>query len=562
MTEAAVASPTADVGRRRWPALRLRSRLLVLTVAILVPLSGLVLLAERHALRRSAEAALRAHVEARLAGDGADRCAADPARFTHGHRPPPPPGGDQEADGPPGQPRGLGPPGGPGAPPEWRGSPGSPGPPPARHAGPAWKGRPPPDHRERFPDDDHEPPPGHISVYVYDAEGRSGDREAPPFPPDLRGELRAPVLRAFSAEGQSGRELWQRVGPGGPACAYLLARRTEPALRVEWLGPWLPPLAALGLAIAVGLIPVVRRIRRLSAAVRRTARAGYGERTSLGEFGDDEIGELALAFDEAARMIRAELSAQAAREQALRDFLANTTHDVMTPLTALQGHLAALQEAARAPVGARPPPELVGAAIDEAHYMASLMHNLAVAARLEAGAPQLVVGLVDLGRLVERVVARHRLVAGQHEVSLECGSPDRPCFASGDETLLEQAVSNLVYNALRYNHAGGHVAVVVEHVPPVAPSRAAAASNAHVAGERFALRVLDDGPGIAPLRLADLVARRVRGEEARSRHPDGQGLGLSITTQVAAAHGFSLTFETPPEGGLSATLEGPTEAPP
>lgn len=527
----------------------LRTRLLVLTVGILLPLSGVLFLAERHALRRSAGNALTAHVEARLAGDGAERCGADPERFSRDHGPPP----DDEDDGPGGPP-----PGGPGdeehVPPRGRRGDRDAHGPPGHHP-------PPPDRgpNARPPFDDHEPPPGHISVYVYNAEGVTTAPHAPPFATELRPQLRAPGdthVRAYTAGRHGGRELWMRVAGGGASCTYLLARRTEPGFRLDWLAPWVPPLAALGLAIVVGFIPVVRRIRRLASAVRRTALAGYGEGAELGDFGEDEIGELAHAFGDAARIVQTQLSSQAAREQALRDFLANTTHDVMTPLTALHGHLAALREAAQD--GERVSPEVVGAAIDEAHYMASLMHNLAVAARLEAGAPHLVMGLVDLGRLVERVAARHRIVARQHGVSLDCGAPDRPCFAAGDETLLEQAVSNLVYNALRYNHAGGHVAVLVEHVLPPATTRSGRSSSEHTPGERFLLRVLDDGPGIDPSRLADLTARRVRGEDARTRHPDGQGLGLSIATQVATAHGFTLAFERPEEGGLSANLEGPT----
>ncbi|MCA9680566.1 MAG: sensor histidine kinase, partial [Myxococcales bacterium] len=81
---------------------------------------------------------------------------------------------------------------------------------------------------------------------------------------------------------------------------------------------------------------------------------------------------------------------------------------------------------------------------------------------------------------------------------------------------LEQALGNLVLNAIRYNHEGGHVAVVLEQ-----------------AGEGFSLRVIDDGPGIPEADRRRLMARGARGDAARTREPRGQGLGLAIVFRVA-----------------------------
>ena len=105
--------------------------------------------------------------------------------------------------------------------------------------------------------------------------------------------------------------------------------------------------------------------------------------------------------------------------------------------------------------------------------------------------------------------------------------------------MIEQAVSNLVYNALRYNRPGGHVAVVLEQT-----------------GERFQLRVIDDGPGVPAEQLGRLVERGFRTDAARSRAPGGQGLGLSIAQEVARQHRFAFELQSPPEGGLTVALDG------
>ena len=117
-------------------------------------------------------------------------------------------------------------------------------------------------------------------------------------------------------------------------------------------------------------------------------------------------------------------------------------------------------------------------------------------------------------------------------------APQAAAWVTGDVTLIEQAVNNLVHNAIQYNHAGGHVALVLE------------------AGAAFALRVSDDGPGVPDHDMARLGESRFRSEEARSRRPNGMGLGLSIARDVARRHDFTLALGNRTEGGFEAVLGG------
>jgi signal transduction histidine kinase len=320
------------------------------------------------------------------------------------------------------------------------------------------------------------------------------------------------------------------------ALGWLYADGVDGVVRMPTL-MWAVPVAAVVIAVVVGVVPVTRRIRRLTEAVELSASAGYTGRVTLA--GRDEVADLARAFDAASREVRVQLAEKGRREQVLRQFLANTTHDVMIPLTVLQGHLAALQ----GKLAAGEPIErgVVVSAMDEAHYIASILHNLAVVAKLDAGEPQLQRGPVDLNALVARVIGRHKPIARQLGVSLDCAPPDEPLTVQADVTLLEQAVSNLVYNAIRHNKAGGHVAVILEQGDAA----------------DFKICVVDDGPGIPAHELARITERGFRGDAARSRAPEGQGLGLHITHRVAALHGFSLTFQASEYGGLQVVLAGP-----
>jgi signal transduction histidine kinase len=409
------------------------------------------------------------------------------------------------------------------------------------------------------------PPPGSEPPMMRRVRSRRGpnDREAPPPPPVLDPQL-WPIelfvldsdLRPARPEGpRLDRELagtgaialptrwlsddvavvvktpW-RVGP----CAYVYARGHVRLIMRGVQLRWLLPLGCVLGAVLITMGPVVRRIRRLTDAV--TASAATGFVAEIPVEGGDEIARLARSFAEASRAVRAQLSATEQREAILRDFLANTTHDVMIPLTVLQAHLAAMQEDEQA--GKPRSGAVLTSAMDEAHYLGALMQNLAAVAKLDSGAWQPVTGTVDMNALVHRVVNRHHAIARRFDIAVEFAVPDDPVTTAGDITLLEQAVSNVVYNAVRHNRAGGHVAVILEAT----------------AGERFSLRVVDDGPGVPATELARLVERGFRGNAARTRSPDGLGLGLNITLRVAELHDLDLRFGPSEYGGLQVDLEG------
>lgn len=360
------------------------------------------------------------------------------------------------------------------------------------------------------------------------------DRFEPLVPamPPLDPELRAPL-----EEGDDVAVAWSdrrasiamRMPWDGP-CAVLVVYRLAPSLGTRALGRSLSvsalvaALTALAALLALG--PLVRRIRTLTEAVREQATSGYEGDVVVQ--GSDEVADLARAFNEASSQIRARLGELSARDRTLTEFLGNTTHDVMVPLTVLLGHLSDLASTDDDP--------RVRAAIEEAHYLASLLRNLSAAARLEAGEPMLARHRVDLREIVERVMSRHRPIARGRGVSLDYAVPEVAVEAQADSTLLEQAIGNLVHNAIRHNEEGGHVAVILE--------------------PGFSLTVKDDGPGIPADELARVSERSFRGGEARQRRPGGLGLGLHIVRDVAEKHAYELEFTSPPSGGLTVVLRG------
>lgn len=397
-----------------------------------------------------------------------------------------------------------------------------------------------------------------FQIFVYDAAFTAHVPSAPSFPAELRAALargdriastrarvdapHVPDAPQFPLEVLT--VALKTEWADGP-CAFVLAQRTgvpSTLASVDQVVSTAPLVLGLIAVMWFASGPLVRRVRTLTDAVKRSSASHY--EISVPEVGSDEITALARAFNEAGTEVRAHLAQLEQRDRTLRQFLANTTHDVMIPLTVLQGHLTALRDSATGASAAQA--SLVGA-VQEAHYMASLLHNLGAAAKLEAPDQLIQRHPVDLNALVERVVERHRPVAAPAGVSIEYAVPDLPIVCEGDVTLLEQAVSNIVHNAVRYNRAGGHVAVVLDRLGD---------DTGH-----FSLRVLDDGPGVPDEKLERLTERRYRDEQARQREPNGLGLGLAIAREVAERHGLVLHLRRSEAGGLEVELRTTAGAP-
>ncbi|MEZ5320475.1 MAG: HAMP domain-containing sensor histidine kinase, partial [Vicinamibacterales bacterium] len=326
----------------------------------------------------------------------------------------------------------------------------------------------------------------------------------------LAGEDQGPMARLYSLH----QGLWYVKATGlGGNCAFAVATMERP-LPTLWEGTALATMiGAVFLAALVSGGTVVRRVRRLTRHVRQSAEEGY---EPVPVEGRDELATLASAFNDAGAGLRRQLDEVGRREQTLREFVANTGHDIATPLSVLQGHLSALERETTLTDAARAD---VAAAIGEADHLRSILGNLAATAKLETPGWIVDVRATDLVPLVERLVDRHQPAARAAGVELNLAVPRDPVVAEVDATLFEQAVGNLVDNAIRYNRRGGHVAVLLD------------ATGA--ADGRFAVSVTDDGPGVSDASLAHLGERHFRADEARSRRPEGQGIGLAIAREVA-----------------------------
>jgi signal transduction histidine kinase len=280
--------------------------------------------------------------------------------------------------------------------------------------------------------------------------------------------------------------------------------RALDALRALLLigGPLALLLASgIGYTLAAAALRPVERMRRHAADV--TA-AGTSERLPVPHT-NDEIGRLGTTLNE----MLARLEVAFKRERA---FVSDASHELRTPLAILRTEL---ELALR---GEHTREELEAAlqsAAEEAERLSNLAEDLLVIARSDQGRLPVRTERLEAGPVLERVAGRFRTRAKAEGRPL-APDPSPGVELNADPARIEQALANLVDNALRYGE--GTVALRAEAV------------NGHVE-----LHVSDEGPGFPPEFLPRAFERFTRADEARSR--GGTGLGLAIAAAIAGAHG-------------------------
>ena len=216
--------------------------------------------------------------------------------------------------------------------------------------------------------------------------------------------------------------------------------------------------------------------------------------------------------------------------QVRRDFVANVSHELKTPITALAGYIETLRGPAREDPAARE--RFLASMARETDRMSRLVSDLLSLSRVEAEGRSRPRGKVDLSSLARQVRRTfvERQDSGTERISLE--APER-ALVIGDRDQLEQVVANLLENALRYAPNGAIILRVSE--PRDEPS---------VRGQGIRLSVSDEGPGIAAHHLPRLTERFYRVDGHRSREMGGTGLGLSIVKHIVARHRGRFSIES------------------
>jgi signal transduction histidine kinase len=327
----------------------------------------------------------------------------------------------------------------------------------------------------------------------------------------------------------SGKVAGVVVVPPQAPFAFLL-RRYAPILA----------LVAVGVLVVGGVVtsatvfgPARRRLLALERAARQFGAGDLSARAP--DRGGDEIAAVASAFNTMADDLAARAKALAASDRMRRQLLADVSHELNTPVTAMRGYLETLtmpeltiDEPTRARYLA-----IIG---DETARVERLIGDLMDLARLEGGGGAFRQDVVSVHQLFARVSERHERASADAGVRLVTSVESGAEAVEGDADRLEQALQNLAANALRYAPRGTEVRL-----------------RATSSGSRVVLSVEDQGPGIPPDHLAHIFDRFYKVDASRpfeaSTHTGasgGSGLGLSIVKAIIERHGGKVTVRSRP----------------
>jgi len=328
-----------------------------------------------------------------------------------------------------------------------------------------------------------------------------------------------------------------RVGvvavPRDPPPLTVGVREMAPTL--AWLG-----IGVLAVGAAVGSLLIFRPVRQRLRSLEDAARALGEGRTDVraNESGGDEVSALSATFNRMADDLQTRAAALEESDRVRRQLLADVSHELMTPLSAIRGYVETLSMP-EVTLDEETRGRYLDVAKEETYKLERIIGDLLDLARLEGGGDTLEFDAVLVDDLFRRVGDRHRPTLADRGVTLNMTVAPGTPLVWGDADRLEQALQNVAANAIRHTPEGGTVTLCAQ------PS-----------DEFVKITIRDNGPGIAPEHLAHIFDRFYKGDAARAGTPvrSGSGLGLSIVRAIVHRHGGEISAANQPGGGAVFTL--------
>lgn len=283
----------------------------------------------------------------------------------------------------------------------------------------------------------------------------------------------------------------------------------------------------------VGLQQLIQQVLSGSDTIEAELTVHSGRKTTLQTTGT--ILQDASGLHIGALIVMNDISRLKHLESMRREFVANVSHELKTPITAIKGFAEILlSDELHEPEKMDKFLNIIACQTDRLN---AIIDDLLVLARIEQheAETQLELEHTRLFPILESAAHSYRPAAAAKGMEIILQGQDK-LQANVNVTLLEQAVANLIDNAVKYGNQGGKVDVTVEQENGIT------------------IRVADDGPGIAAAHLPHIFTRFYRIDKGRSRSQGGTGLGLAIVKHIALAHGGSVDVESAPGVGSTFSI--------
>ncbi|WP_017727675.1 sensor histidine kinase [Halalkalibacterium ligniniphilum] len=263
----------------------------------------------------------------------------------------------------------------------------------------------------------------------------------------------------------------------------------------------------------------------------------YTQKIAKGDFhinisakGNDEIGDLMKHISSMAKQLK---EYSDTRQQ----FLSNVSHDIRTPLTYIKAYSALMKEKN---VSVEEVKEQSAIIHSEAIRMERLVNDLFQLMKLEEGKLPMTITEVNLNELLNSIIQKLQLEATQKNIQLDLLVEKENIKSSIDPERMEQALMNLLTNALRYTPNGGRIHVIIED-----------------STSSTLIKIADTGEGIPSADLPYIWDRFYRVDKSRSSRHGGSGLGLAITKQIIEQHQGKITVKSQLHKGTTFTITLP-----
>ena len=313
---------------------------------------------------------------------------------------------------------------------------------------------------------------------------------------------------------------------------WRIVRQMAPAMTVIGAG-----VLGVGTALIALVVfgPVRRRLKGVQDA---TERLGAGDLSARApDHGSDEVATLARSFNQMADELAARARALEASDRTRRQLMADVSHELMTPLTAMRGYIETLTMP-ELQLDAQTRQRYMGIVTDETHRLEQIIGDLLDLARLEGGGMTLRRQPADVGQLFNRVAERHERETTERDITLTTHVDAAIGSIVVDADRVEQALQNLAANALRHTFDGGQISLTAER-----------------AGNDVVLTVRDNGTGISAEHLPYIFDRFYKADASR-KAAGGSGLGLSIVKAIIERHGGTVSARN--DGGAVFELRLPS----
>ena len=303
-------------------------------------------------------------------------------------------------------------------------------------------------------------------------------------------------------------------------------------------------IAIVVFAVLVGLLVfsmLTKRLKRLSAEMQRASESGFelDSEAVLPASGGDEIDHLTRSFVEMSQQIQIQIEQLKENDRLRRELVSNVSHDLRTPLSAMQGYLETLIIRGDS-LSDNERHKYLGIARKHATRLGVLIGDLFELSKLDSASVTPNLEAFSLPELVQDVAQEFQLDAESKGIEMAVELNSTSAFTIGDIGLIQRVLENLVRNAIRFTPDGGTVTLSIS-------DRQAA----------VAVSVSDTGSGIRDVdipRIFDRFYRAVHGEEARS---ESSGLGLAIVKRILDLHESRITVESKVDAGTRFEFELP-----